>query len=66
MSHVPHCLVWDVYEQVCVAALDCGDLETAEVRLVRTWELLFSIVLAPSHATRSSKTSFPGVSESRN
>jgi tetratricopeptide (TPR) repeat protein len=30
VSHVPHCLVWDVYEQVCVAALDCGDLETAE------------------------------------
>lgn len=23
--------VWTVHEQVCVAALDCGDQETAEV-----------------------------------
>ena len=23
--------VWTVHEQVCVAALDCGDKETAEV-----------------------------------
>ena len=23
--------VWDVHEQVCVAAMDCGDMATAEV-----------------------------------
>ena len=25
--------VWDVYEQVCVAAMDCADMETAEVHV---------------------------------
>ena len=24
-------LVWDVHEQVCVAAMDCGDMLTAKV-----------------------------------
>lgn len=24
-------IVWDVHEQVCIAALDCGDQDTAEV-----------------------------------
>ena len=25
--------MWDVHEQVCVAAMDCADMETAEVHV---------------------------------
>lgn len=43
------CAVWDVHEQVCVAAMECGDMETAEVCLnieSDVWDLYLSCTSA--------------------
>ena len=51
--------VWTVHEQVCVAALDCGEQETAEVPAMVNDLIAFDVVFL-QHSLEMLKKRFPG------
>lgn len=56
--------MWDVHEQVCVAAMDCGDMAVAEVSERREWgqgDAGHALdVCAPQSSLSRLKSQFPG------